>query len=133
MILRDGAAGPELLLVRRADNGRWALVTGIVDPGEEPATAACREALEETGVEIRVERLASVSVDGPQTHYNGDVATYLDHTFACTWLAGEAHVADDESVDVGWRLLDDLPDLGSSMRERLDAALSGESAARFRC
>ncbi len=48
----------EILLVRRADNGEWAPVTGIVDPGEDPGVTARREALEETGVEIRVDRLA---------------------------------------------------------------------------
>ena len=30
----------EVLCVRRADNGAWTPVTGIVDPGEEPAVAA---------------------------------------------------------------------------------------------
>ena len=39
-----------MLLVKRSDNGAWTPVTGIVDPGEEPAVAAAREALEETGV-----------------------------------------------------------------------------------
>jgi len=42
----------EVLLTRRADNGQWAPVTGIVDPGEEPGVAARREAREETGVDI---------------------------------------------------------------------------------
>jgi len=122
----------EVLLVRRADNGRWTPITGIVDPGEEPAVAARREALEETGVTIRVDRLAFVSVTPQVTHANGDLATYLDHTFACTWLSGEAHVADDESVDVRWFALDALPDIGERHRERITAATSSETAARFR-
>ena len=88
--------------MRRADNGRWTPVTGIADPGEEPAVAAAREALEETGVRIRVDRLAATAVHGEIVHANGDRATYLDLTFACTWLEGEAHVADDESSDVRW-------------------------------
>ncbi len=50
--------GEEILLVQRSDNHRWTPVTGIIDPGEEPAVCAVREALEETGVEIRVDRLA---------------------------------------------------------------------------
>ena len=36
-------ARTRLLVVRRADDGRWTPVTGIVDPGEEPARAAERE------------------------------------------------------------------------------------------
>ena len=38
----------EVLCVRRSDNGAWTPVTGIVDPGEEPAVAAARELAEET-------------------------------------------------------------------------------------
>jgi ADP-ribose pyrophosphatase YjhB (NUDIX family) len=124
--------GEELLLVRRADNGRWTPVTGIVDPGEEPAVAAAREAMEETGVEIRVDRLAATGVAGEVTYPNGDRAVYLDLTFACTWLAGDAHVADDESVDVRWWPLDALPELQPVVLERIRAALSDEVAARFR-
>ncbi|MEO2097966.1 MAG: NUDIX domain-containing protein, partial [Brachybacterium sp.] len=42
-------ARTRLLVVRRADDGRWTPVTGIVDPGEEPARAAEREVAEEAG------------------------------------------------------------------------------------
>jgi 8-oxo-dGTP pyrophosphatase MutT (NUDIX family) len=94
--------GDELLMVQRSDNHQWTPVTGIVDPGEEPAVAARREALEETGVEIRVDRLAMTSVSGEHAYPNGDRAIYLDLTFACSWVSGEPYVGDDESVDVGW-------------------------------
>jgi ADP-ribose pyrophosphatase YjhB (NUDIX family) len=123
--------GEEILLVKRSDNGRWAAITGIVDPGEEPAVAAAREALEETGVRIRVERLASTSANGPIVHANGDRASYLDLTFACTWVEGEAHVADDESTEVRWWPVHALPPMGDQMLARIDAALSGEREARF--
>jgi ADP-ribose pyrophosphatase YjhB (NUDIX family) len=121
----------ELLLVQRADNHEWTPVTGIVDPGEEPAVAAQREALEETGVEIRVDRLAQVGVVGPITYPNGDRTTYLDHVFACSWLEGEPHVADDESVAVGWFPLDDLPPMRDGMLARLRAGLAEEDRTRF--
>ncbi|GLV53821.1 hypothetical protein KDH_06720 [Dictyobacter sp. S3.2.2.5] len=39
-----------ILLIRRADNGLWAMPGGGIDIGETPAQAAVREALEETGV-----------------------------------------------------------------------------------
>jgi predicted RNase H-like nuclease/ADP-ribose pyrophosphatase YjhB (NUDIX family) len=121
----------QVLLVRRADNGHWTPITGIPDPGEEPAVAAAREALEETGVRIRVDRLAATGVHGEIVHANGDRATYLDLTFACTWLEGEAHVADDESSDVRWWPLSALPPMGDIMTARIEAATSGETAARF--
>lgn len=125
------AGGRELLLVRRADNGHWTPVTGIIDPGEEPAIAAAREALEEAGVTVRVDRLALVATTPLVTYSNGDRNRYLDLTFACTWISGEAHVADDESSDVGWFGLDALPEMTAEMLRRIEAAISGESAARF--
>jgi 8-oxo-dGTP pyrophosphatase MutT (NUDIX family) len=123
--------GDEILLVRRADNGAWTPITGIPEPGEEPAAAAAREALEETGVVIRVDRLASTSVFPGVVHANGDRASYLDLTFACAYVSGEAHVGDDESVDVRWFPVDALPEMEAPMLQRIADVLSGEQAARF--
>ncbi|GAB3030788.1 hypothetical protein GCM10011376_23710 [Nocardioides flavus (ex Wang et al. 2016)] len=123
--------GEEVLLVRRSDNGRWTPVTGIVDPGEEPALAAAREVTEETGVRVRVDRLASTGAHPELVHANGDRAAYLDLTFACTWLEGEAHVADDESSEVRWWPVTGLPPMSEVMVARIDAALSDEREARF--
>ena len=124
--------GEHLLLVRRRDNGQWSPVTGIIDPGEEPAVCAAREAMEETGVEVRVDRLASVDSGVLVTHPNGDRARYLNLTFACTWLSGEPYVADDESLDARWWPLAELPPMAPVILERIEAALSGEQAARFK-
>ncbi len=117
--------------MQRSDNHAWTPITGIVDPGEEPAVAARREALEETGVEIRVDRLAATSAGQEVTYDNGDRAIYLDITFACTWLSGDAHVADDESVDVRWFPLDGLPEMSPRMLARIEAACADEREARF--
>lgn len=127
VIVRDDS----VLLVKRADNGHWTPVTGIVEPGEDPGVAARREALEETGTTIRVDRLASVGAGERVTHANGDRAVYLDHTFACTWLSGDPYVADDESTDVGWFARDELPDLKPVFLVRIAAACSGEPTTRF--
>lgn len=121
----------ELLLTRRADNGEWSPVTGIVDPGEEPAVAAARESLEEAGVEVSVDRLVSVGVIPDVVYENGDRAAYLDLTFACTWLTGEARVADDENVDVRWWPLASLPPMSESIERRIGDVLAGETATRY--
>jgi 8-oxo-dGTP pyrophosphatase MutT (NUDIX family) len=123
--------GDDVLLVQRADNHAWTPVTGIPEPGEEPAVAAAREALEETGVVVTVDRLASTGAHPGVVHANGDRASYLDLTFACTYVSGEAHVADDESVDVRWFPLGELPEMAAVMRRRIADALSDEQAARF--
>lgn len=98
-----------LLLGRRSDNGRWAVVSGIPEPGEEPAVAAVREVLEETGVLAEAVALTAVSVSDVVTYPNGDVAQFLDVCFWCRATGGAAHVADDESTEVGWFAADALP------------------------
>lgn len=50
----------EILLIRRADNQKWAMPGGAMAVGETPAGAVVREALEETGVSC--EPLALVGV-----------------------------------------------------------------------
>src|SRR5665648_218290 len=47
-----------LLLGRRADNGLWAVVSGILEPGEQPALAAVREALDDDVDPSLLEHLA---------------------------------------------------------------------------
>src|SRR5918994_6861767 len=103
--------GGEVLLGRRSDNGALTPITGIVDPGEEPATAAAREALEEAGVVIRVDRLAWVHQIDRVTYQNGDQSDYLDLTFRCTWVEGEPFPVDGEMSEVGWFPLDRLSGL----------------------
>lgn len=120
-----------VLLVRRADNGWWTPVTGIVDPGEHPAEAAIRESLEEAAVRIRVDRVASIGVSRMVTYANGDRAQYLDHTFACTYLDGDPHPADGENTDVRWFAVDALPEMKPHMLARIDAGLADEERARI--
>ena len=45
----------KLLLTKREDFEVWCLPGGGVDPGESVAQAAVREALEETGLDVRVD------------------------------------------------------------------------------
>lgn len=129
-VIRD-PAGERVLLVRRADNGWWTPVTGIVDPGEHPAETAVREALEEAAVTIRVDRVASIGVSRMVTYANGDRAQYLDHTFACTYLHGDPHPADGENTEVRWFGIDALPEMRPHMLARIEAGLADEERARI--
>ncbi|MCJ1702257.1 MULTISPECIES: NUDIX domain-containing protein [unclassified Rathayibacter] len=121
----------QVLLVRRADTGAWTAVTGIIDPGETVAGTARREALEEAGVEIEVERVVWLHTLPPMEYSNGDRAQYLDHVLRARYLSGEAHVADDESSEVGWFAPDALPPMSADHRERISRALSDETACAF--
>ena len=116
----------QVLLVRRADTGAWTAVTGVIDPGETVAGTARREALEEAGVEIEVERVVWLHTLPPMEYPNGDRAQYLDHVLRARYLSGEAHVADDESSEVGWFAPDALPPMSDEHRARIERALSDE-------
>jgi 8-oxo-dGTP pyrophosphatase MutT (NUDIX family) len=131
VVTRGEGDDTELLVVRRADSGSFTPVTGIVDPGEEPAVAAEREVLEEADVVAVAERLAWVQTIPPLTYRNGDRAQYLDLVFRCRWVSGEPFPADGENTEAFWRRLDDLPEMSANMRARVDAALADEREARF--
>ncbi|WP_147915868.1 NUDIX hydrolase [Ruania zhangjianzhongii] len=119
-----------ILLGRRADTGRWAVPSGILEPGEQPAQAIVREVLEETGIHAEVELLASVFTGERVDYPNGDQAQYLDLTFRCRQVGGAAVVGDDESLEVGWFAADSLPEpLTESSRHRIDDALSYDPVA----
>ena len=131
VVLRAGATGDEVLLVRRSDNGRWAPVTGVVDPGEHPATTAVRECREEACVDAVVDRLVMVSVSHRIEHTNGDLAQYCDLTFRCRWTGGEARVGDDESTEVAWFPVDGLPELRRDLAERIATAVADRPECRL--
>lgn len=124
-------ADRSVLLVRRADNGEWSPITGIIDPEEEPARAAVRETLEETGVVAEATRLVSVEVSPLRAHANGDLAAYLNLTFRCEYATGDARVGDDESVEVRWFDRDALPAMSDEHRDRITTALDNQAETRF--
>jgi ADP-ribose pyrophosphatase YjhB (NUDIX family) len=117
-----------VLMVRRADNHQWALVTGVIEPGEEPAVGALREIEEETGVTAEVERLLGVSARDLATMPNGDQVWFTSILFRCRHISGEARVNDDESVDVGWFEIADVGELLPQQARCLALAQSDEPA-----
>ncbi|WP_084038031.1 NUDIX domain-containing protein [Demequina sp. NBRC 110053] len=131
VIVRETALGTEVLLVKRADNGAWTPVTGIIDPGEQPAGAGAREALEEAAVIAVPEALVRVRALEPMTYANGDRAQYLDLTYRFRWVSGEPYPADGENAEARWFLTTELPDLTADMSERIGAALRGDDRVDF--
>jgi ADP-ribose pyrophosphatase YjhB (NUDIX family) len=100
-IIRDDS--DRIVLVKRAIEpgyGKWVCPGGFVDRGEEVLAAAIREAREEAGVHIRIDRLLNVySYPGVAPVIIVYVATMTGGTLVC----------DDECLEV--RLFDpgDIP------------------------
>ncbi len=97
--------GPgEILLIQRANEPHgWALPGGFVDYGETLEQAAVREAREETGLDIQLER---------QFHaYSDPARDPRQHTLTVVFLArGEGKpVAADDAQNCGVFPVDELP------------------------
>lgn len=97
VVVRD--PGDRILLVLRSsepDAGCWSVPGGRVEPGESLADAAAREAFEETGLRVIVEReVWSLDVlDGPDNVF--EIHDFLAH------VVGGNMVAGDDAADVGW-------------------------------
>lgn len=121
----------EVLLVRRADNGRWTLPAGILEPGEEPAIAAVREVFEETAVHCAITALVGVATTDEAIYPNGDRAQYLDIILAARYLGGEALVNDDENLEVGWFDLSALPALPPKHQRAINWAVEPHTGGHF--
>jgi 8-oxo-dGTP diphosphatase len=71
IVRRDGKGGTPVLLVRRAfapARGAWDVPGGFVERGETAEAAAVREAREELGVEVHLERVVGIF---PDTYFFG--------------------------------------------------------------
>jgi 8-oxo-dGTP diphosphatase len=82
----------KILLVRRTNEpmrGYWTLPAGFVDAGEDPARAAERECLEETGLIVTTTRLLDVIAG--QAHARGAniLIVYQAEKYAGTLKAGD--------------------------------------------
>jgi ADP-ribose pyrophosphatase YjhB (NUDIX family) len=95
--------GRRIVLVRRAIEpgyGKWVFPGGYVDRGEEIRAAAIREAREEAGLEVRLDRLINVY------SYTGRVPVII--VFAATQIGGELAV-DDEGLEAREFEPDEIP------------------------
>ena len=127
-------ADGRILLGRRSDTGEWALVYGIVEPGEEPGRTCVREVLEETGVHVAPQAIASVKSSNYLVEYaNGDQCRYLDILFICTPTESDTvpFVGDDESTEVGWFPPEELPHPLATVSEYKARAAKGNATALF--
>ncbi|GAB1641852.1 NUDIX hydrolase [Krasilnikovia sp. MM14-A1259] len=116
-----------VLLVRRSDNHEWALTTGCLEPGEQPADGALREVFEETGVQVTVERLLSAEALDLSVAPNGDQVHWLAIGLRCRLVDGDARVNDDESVEVGWFDPHAMPPLPPHQERCLTLALTDDA------
>ena len=128
-------ARKKVLLTRRSDNGRWCLPGGGMDPGESAAETCVREALEETGLEVRVTRLVGIyTTPNLMIEYpDGNRKQPVAFSFEVEVTGGELGLS-DETTEFGYFALEGPGGIGEldlmeHHRQRiLDAAENRESA-----
>jgi ADP-ribose pyrophosphatase YjhB (NUDIX family) len=99
----------KMLLIQRADNKKWAMPGGWADVGLRPAEVAVKEVLEETGLQIKIDRLMGV-YDGRGNNFNNFYHLY-HLVFSGTVTGGTPTLAPDETLAMGWFAVDQLPEL----------------------
>ena len=111
-----------ILLIKKTDNGLWALPGGGHELGEAIADTVVREVKEETGYDVEVTALVGIYTNpGHVMAYDdGEVRQQFSICFAAHLLGGTATTS-HESSQVVWSDLEalDTLDMHPSMRMRL--------------
>ncbi|WP_157254716.1 NUDIX hydrolase [Nonomuraea typhae] len=120
----------ELLMIRRSDNGNWAVPGGAIDLGESIPAAAIRETLEETGITCEITGLSGTYSDPRHVIlYTSNGEARQEFSLVLIGRAvGGTPTPSEESREVRWVPRDQvvvLP-MDRSMRMRIEHYLSGD-------
>jgi len=105
--------GDRFLLVRQSDSGRWSLIGGGVEPGEEPRAALLREVREELGVDVEIAEIVGAYGGAAleSVYPNGDHVGYVTIAYRCSLTSSSFSLEDDEVLDTRWVTLAGLGEL----------------------
>jgi ADP-ribose pyrophosphatase YjhB (NUDIX family) len=122
-------AADELLMIRRTDNGNWAVPGGAIDLGESIPAAAVRETEEETGILCEIIGLVGTYSDPKHVILytsNGEARQEFSLVLTARPVSGEPRPS-SESREVGWVPRDQVAELqmDRSMRMRIEHFLAG--------
>ncbi len=131
-VVRDDAG--RVLLIRRADNGRWALPAGAMELGESITDCAVREVFEETGL-----RATGLTAFAAYTGPRYTLTNTYDHTYQMFVMTfridaweGELVRVTDETTDAAFFAPDALPGPASTiLDEALDDLATFERTGRL--
>ena len=117
-----------ILLIRRTDNGNWALPGGGIDLGESVAQAAVRETFEESGIECVITGIVGIYPDPKHVIVytsNGEARQEFSIVLTAR-LPGGQPTPSSESSEVRWVPEAELPGytMDRSMRIRINDFLA---------
>jgi ADP-ribose pyrophosphatase YjhB (NUDIX family) len=113
----------QILLIRRTDNGNWAVPGGSMDLGESITDAAIRENQEETGITCEITGLVGIYTNPRHVILytsNGEVRQEFSIVFTARPISGELRPS-SESSEPQWVSPDAARNLQMhpSMRQRI--------------
>jgi 8-oxo-dGTP pyrophosphatase MutT (NUDIX family) len=103
-------ADGRVLLVGVRGSDEWMTIGGMVEPDEDPAAAAIREAQEEAGVTVELDAIVG-ALGGPRfrlRYPNGDQTAYVTIVYAARVVAGVPRPDGDETDRADWFSLSEL-------------------------
>lgn len=119
----------ELLLIRRL-NGQWALPGGVMELGESIEETAVRETLEETGIEVVVERPVGI-YSRPEFSPPERTWQVVGMVFLCRAVGGNPRPS-EETPKCAFFAPDALPEnLAPWHVQRISDALAARAGAPF--
>ncbi|GAI37624.1 unnamed protein product [marine sediment metagenome] len=120
IVFRTGLDVPEVVLIKTAEEGRWQIPKGLIDPGETLEQAALREVREETGLDCKiVAPVESIeywfygNYDGTRKRYHKRVDFFLMQP-----TGGDTSRHDSEVVEVRWVSINEAVKMLSFENER---------------
>ena len=121
----------DVLLIRRSDNGNWAVPGGAIDLGESMVDAASRETREESGIECRITGIVGIYTDPRHVILytsNGEARQEFSIVLTASAVGGTP-TPSDESSEVAWVRREDLGSysMDRSMRLRIGHYLQGRT------
>ncbi|MGB3894819.1 MAG: NUDIX hydrolase [Mycolicibacter sinensis] len=88
-----------VLVIKRDDNGHWEAPGGVLELDESFEDGVRREVLEETGLEVQVERLTGV--------YKNLAHGIVALVYRCQAVGGEPH-ATEEAREIRWMTAEEV-------------------------
>lgn len=123
-----------ILLQHRSDFDLWGLPGGNAEEGEDLREVVIREALEETGLDIRNPVPFGFGSDPEYETVrfpNGDVCQFFVMMFYATEFSGIVEIDGSETLDLQWFLPDHLPPMLDNMRRSVEAYTSFMQSGAF--
>ena len=124
----------DVLLIRRSDNGRWALPGGGHDLGESISDTVVREVREETGIEVEVADMSGIYTDPGHVmlYDDGEARQQFSICFRARPLGGSIRTS-EETTEVRWVPAADLGsyEIHQTMRMRIDHGLDTHRSSPY--